>query len=94
MEIQLKTNVDPIGRLPGSQAKKVEVQAQTGGAVFNHSEGLNQVLQQTADVRPGKVAQAQEVVGISEYPPKETIQKIAKLLAANIGQDKSNTPEI
>ncbi len=94
MEIKLNTNVDPIGRAPGTQPKKVEAQAPSEGAVFSHAEDLNRGLQQTEDVRTEKVAQARALVNQTNYPPKETIKKIATLLAANIAKEKPNTAEI
>jgi hypothetical protein len=84
MEIKLNTNIESVGRVAGSQPKKLEAKTEEQTPSFDRSEALNDALRQTPDVRSEVVANAKKAVGNSSYPPSETIRKIAVLLAKNI----------
>jgi hypothetical protein len=87
MEIKINTNVDSIGRVQSSQAKKSEPKVQSGEMGFERSQALTQSLQDSPDVRVAMVEKAKETTALSNYPPKEIIKKIAALLVANQIQD-------
>ncbi len=84
MEIKLNTNVDPIGRVSVGQTKKTEAKVEGEGAAFAKSQALNQTLSQLPDSRADEVAKGKQLTGISTYPPRETIKKIASLLATHV----------
>ena len=94
MEIKLNTNVDPVGRMDRAQPKKVDAQVESEGVAFSRAEKLNQALRDTPEVRTDSVAKGQAVVSQTEYPPKETIKKIATLLAVNLAGEKNKAPEL
>ena len=87
MEINLNSNIESLGRIAGSQPKRLETKTESGATAFGQSEALNQALQQTPNVRPEVVATAQSAVNSSHYPPAETIKQIATLLALHMNQD-------
>jgi ribosomal 50S subunit-recycling heat shock protein len=82
MEIKLHTNIDSVARVNGTQSKASRpIDADSDLSVFDHSRALEARLKDLPDVRPEKVAHAKKLIDGPEYPPRETIQKIAALLA-------------
>ena len=51
---------------------------------FKNAELLHQLLQETPDIRPEAVARGKALLADQSYPPKETLQRIAELLANNL----------
>jgi hypothetical protein len=89
MEVQLNTNVNSVAAAAGSaRSKKADVQATSSEAAFEDSAALNAALQQTPDVRPEAVARGKALVETESknYPPVETINKIAALLAVKLDE--------
>jgi ClpP class serine protease len=84
MEIKLNSNIESVGRITGGQPKRVEQKTGTDAAVFAQSQALDKALASTPDVRSDAVEEARDKVSLSDYPPAETIKKIATLLAKNI----------
>lgn len=84
MEVKLNTNANPIGPVSAGQPKKNEVKVEGGGAAFDKTEALNQMLRQSADSRTEEVAKAREKMALTPYPPPEAIRKISALLAMHI----------
>lgn len=82
MEIRPNSNIDSVPRVLNAATKASRsVDADTDVSAFDNSRALEARLRDVPDVRPDKVAQAKHLVGDPEYPPRETIQKIAALLA-------------
>lgn len=50
---------------------------------FDGTAALNHALADTPDVRADQVERARRLIGTVAYPPTETIQRIASLLATN-----------
>lgn len=53
-------------------------------AAFHDAEALNQSLQEQDEVRDAKVEKALNLIGQVQWPPAETIRRIANLLAMKI----------
>lgn len=88
MEIKLNTNIESVGKLAGSYAKKIEAKVADEGPAFSKSEALETALRQTPDLRADVVAKSKELVADKTYPPVETIKKIAVLLAQNMPSEE------
>jgi len=59
---------------------------------LDSANALNAALQQTPDVRPDKLAQAQNLINDPKFPPDEIIRAISRLLASHINvQDTPDT---
>jgi hypothetical protein len=83
MEINPNRNVDPV--LPTGTPYKARVQASGASETsFEQSAGLNAALKATPESRADVVSRAEDLVSQSSYPPPETINRIANLLAANL----------
>jgi len=52
--------------------------------VFHDAEALNEALQEQKEVREAKVEKALNLIGQVQWPPAETIRRIANLLAMKI----------
>jgi hypothetical protein len=57
-------------------------------ASFGGAKALDRQLAQTPDVRPSLVEDARQKVSLTEYPPPEVINRIARLLALQLGPDE------
>jgi hypothetical protein len=55
---------------------------------FSQAAALEKALANTPEVRPERVDQARRLVGDPEYPPRETLQRIATLLAIKLSAEK------
>jgi hypothetical protein len=87
MEVNNNKSVGPVQR-PLDNAPTTRVnKATTDGAVFKNTEALDNKLEQTPDARPEVVAKAMKLVANVQYPPTETIQRIANLLALNMQKE-------
>lgn len=56
---------------------------------FEQSAGLDSALKAFPDSRADVVSRAEDLVSSSAYPPREVIQRIANLLAANLIEDNA-----
>ena len=86
MEIKLYTNVDSVARVSNNntQAKASRpIDSDSDVSVFETSRALEARLKDLPDVRADKVGEGKRLVGDPEYPPRETIRRIAALLALN-----------
>lgn len=59
-------------------------------AQFDRAAALNRALADTPDLRANEVERARELIGDVSYPPAETIQRIASLLATNLGDEAAD----
>jgi hypothetical protein len=88
--MRVNPNSEPTG-IPGIPGRP-PVQATRLGqdqVTLAGADQLNQALAQTTDVRPEKVAQAQDLIQNPSYPPEVLVQKIAALLAIKITPDNN-----
>ena len=53
-------------------------------AQFDRASALDRAMSDTPGVRAGEVERARTLIGDVSYPPAETIQRIASLLAVNV----------
>jgi hypothetical protein len=82
MEIKLNSNIDSVARLSQTQSKASRPVSQPAAlSEFENSKALEARLQELPDVRVEKLQRAQRLVGDPTYPPRETIQRLAALLA-------------
>jgi hypothetical protein len=85
MEINPNRPLDPsIPVGPSAKAKQSAAADNDGDASFEQSAVLNSALQAAPDSRAEVVSRAEDLVSSSAYPPREMIQRIANLLAANL----------
>lgn len=92
MEIKLNANLDSVVRLTNAQPKASRPVDRTSAlSEFENSHALEARLQELPDLRPDKTDQAKRLVGDPTYPPRETIQRLAALLAIDSG--KADQPE-
>lgn len=88
MEVKANINIDAAQRVIVNQTRVQPPQSQTDTASFRRSEALNHALQATPAARPEAVARARELISDVLYPPADTIEGIAALLALNMAESK------
>ena len=82
MEIRPNSNVDSVTRVFTTASKASRpIDADADVSAFDNSRALEARLSDVPDVRPEKVERAKHLIGDPTYPPRETIRKIATLLA-------------
>lgn len=84
MEIKLSQNIGAVTRLGSGPDRPRETKAPSDVAAFDRAEALNQAIRTAPDTRPDEIARARALVADSKYPPRETIQSIANLLAIHL----------
>jgi hypothetical protein len=92
MDVKLNTNIDIVRYGQTNPAKTRPAPLATDTAQFDGSEKLDRALQAAPDVRPEAVERAQRLIGDVEYPPRETIRRIAVLLAMHL-DNEPNEPQ-
>ena len=85
MEIKLNTTVDSVARVSNNTPAKASrpIDSDSDVSVFETSRALEARLKDLPDVRADKVEDGKRLIGDPEYPPRETIRRIAALLALN-----------
>ena len=68
-------------------AKPVRLTAETDSVALDHSDALSQSLGQQENVRASKVKNASALINQNQWPPLETIHRIASLLAIKMSQN-------
>ena len=87
MEIKGNRNIDSVTRVFSTHAKASrKIDADSALSVFENSRALEARLEEIPDVRAQMVDYGRRVVGDPAYPPRETIQRIATLLAMEMGK--------
>lgn len=81
MEVSPNLNAGSVNRAPSSQPVGQRTKPEAVGTAFANAEALDEALRSTPDTRPEVVARAKKLVEDVNYPPRETINKIANLLA-------------
>jgi len=86
MEIKLDLNAGRVAAVGASTPAARATEAPGEKSDFREAAALERALKATPDVRPDVVEEAKRVVGEPDYPPRETLQKIATLLALQFNQ--------
>jgi hypothetical protein len=87
MEIKLNRNIDSVARVQSTPTKASRpIDADSALSVFENSRALEARLGAIPDVRPEVVETGRRLVGDPAYPPRETIQRIATLLAMEMAK--------
>ena len=82
MEIKLNRNIDSVARVVNTQPKASRpIDSDSALSAFENSRALEARLEQLPDIRADKLETGRRAVGDPTYPPRETIQRIATLLA-------------
>ena len=82
MEIKPNRNIDSVARVVSTPPKASRpLDSDSALSVFENSRALEARLEQLPDVRTDKLETGRRLVGDPAYPPRETIQRIATLLA-------------
>ena len=82
MEIKLNSNIDSVARVVNTPPKASRpIDSDVSLSAFENSRALEARLDEIPDVRPDKLEAAKHMAGDPEYPPRETIQRLAVLLA-------------
>jgi len=84
MQIDPNNHISPAARPTAPRVSARVTVQQGGGPSFEQAAQLNQALRETPEVRPEAVARAQHLIGDVRYPPDETLQSIARLLAIQL----------
>ena len=71
---------EPIGPTP--PVRKARPPTESFGSVdLTEAAALDDALRRLPEVRPEAVARARELVGSTNYPPRDILQSVAQLLA-------------
>jgi len=82
MEIKPNSNIDSVARVSYTQTRASRpIDSDSDVSAFENSRALESRLQELPDVRPDVLANGKRLAGDPTYPPRETIQRIAALLA-------------
>jgi hypothetical protein len=82
MEIKLNVNVDSVARVSSTRPRASRpIDSDSALSAFENSRALEARLEQLPDIRADKLETGRRAVGDPTYPPRETIQRIATLLA-------------
>ena len=84
MEINSNINMAGVGRSFSPRHTNSAQKAGEDAAAFSSSYALEQALTATPEVRSEAVERARNLIADVKYPPKETLNKIANLLAMNL----------
>jgi hypothetical protein len=84
MEIKPSSSYSPIPPAESRPTRRA-VQETTEGGEFAGAAALQRALDATPDVRPEAVARGQALANSVQYPPAETMQRLARLFALEFG---------
>ena len=87
MEIQPNLNATRVGPTQAARPAVRSARTAEDKASFSAATALDQALQNTPAQRVDVVEKAKRLVGDPTYPPRETLQKIATLLAMHWDQE-------
>ena len=87
MEIKLNRNIDSVARVTPTRVKASRPSdGDSAMSVFENSRAFEARLEAIPDVRAEVVDYGRRLVGDPAYPPRETIQRIATLLAMELAK--------
>jgi hypothetical protein len=85
MEIKLNSSLDSVARVSSTQPKASRpIDSDSALSAFENSRALEARLEQLPIVRSDKLDTGRRLAGDPAYPPRETIQRIATLLAMQV----------
>lgn len=85
MEIKFNSDVNPIpATTNAAPAKARTVSSADPAPQFEGARALEEALAATPDIRSEKVQEGQALTSMQNYPPMETMAKIARLLAVEM----------
>jgi len=84
MEVNLNSNLTPVPRPNGPQSTAKRAPEASDDTHFVQAEALDKALSNTPEVRPEVVARAKQLIADVNYPPTETMHKLANLLAIHL----------
>jgi hypothetical protein len=85
MEIKLNTNLDSVARVTPTRSNASRaIERKSDMPVFENSNALEAQLANLPDVRLDKLDRALNLIGQPSYPPQETINGLANLLAIHL----------
>ncbi len=90
MQISPNSNSGPVTRTYWKAFPSAPGNHGADSAQFDQAAALNRALADTPDLRPGEVERARALIGDVTYPPRETIQRIASLLALNVPDEPAD----
>ena len=92
MEIKINRNIDSVARVANTPPKASRpIDADSALSVFENSRALEARLEEIPAVRHDKLENGRRLVGDPAYPARETIQRIAALLAMELAK---TAPEV
>jgi hypothetical protein len=86
MQINPNNSPSAINRPEPSAPAVKRAAADSDSAVFNRTDDIDDALSQETDVRQSEVARGTALVSEVEWPPQETIRRIASLLAVHLAK--------
>ena len=87
MEIKINRNIDSVARVANTQPKASRpIDSDSASSAFENSRALEARLEAIPDVRMQQLENGRRLVGDPAYPPRETIQRIAALLAMELNK--------
>ena len=81
MEIKLDLNAGNVQQVKAAKPVVRPERVETEAARFDKADALERALERTPDVRSEVVERGKQLVADPAYPPRETLQRIAALLA-------------
>ena len=85
MEIKLNRNIDSVARVLSTRPNASRpIDSDAALSAFENSRALEARLDQLPDVPPDVLETGRRLVGDPAYPPRETIKRIATLLAIEV----------
>ena len=82
MEIKLNVSVDSVARVSSTRPKASRpIDSDSALSAFENSRALEARLESIPNVRADKLETGRRLAGDPAYPPRETIRRIATLLA-------------
>lgn len=89
MQIDPRSTTGALSRVDTNHPTAEKRKIASDHATFEQAEALNDDYRREPDVRADVVTKAKELVSETQWPPPETIRKIASLLAMEIPKDQN-----
>ena len=90
MQITPNNGSGPVSRNWPKATPPASGATSSEGASFDGAAALNRALADTPDLRADQVERARLLIGNVNYPPAQTIRRIASLLASHLGEKSTN----
>jgi len=84
MQIDPNTRTNFLEGITPAKSSVPPPPKEEAAAAFHDSEALNQAIHDLDEVRTEKIERAMNLVGQVQWPPGDTIRRIAHLLAAKM----------